>query len=819
MRFRKTPSVDSEASPDIIKGGVVGCDGQRVWVRGVLLVLSLAAAGLVFLGTSLYGIGISPDSANYLCAARSLLAGDGYLCADGSPYAAWPPLFPTLLAVIGLAGIDPAIGARFLNAFAFGAIVFASGILFAGHLKSKALVVIATSSILLSVPLLSVSCMAWTEPVFILLVLLFTLYVPTFLRKHTASSLVTLAVLAALCSLQRYAGVTLTVTGAVIIAFGMRKASLSNRLKYLALFVAISCIPLAIWVTRNYVLTSMFTGYPRGPSRYSFVENRDFAVDLVTTWFLPESASLRIRRPIVGLAVCAVGTGWFFGRHRRKGQCEEGTSRVWPATLFVLIYIPFIMFVHQITVSVEPINSRYLAPALVFVLLSAFLVVDRMRIRLGSVFNRRGSPGLLIVGLCGLWLVYPVMHVHATVSDWMQNGAGGYTRTFWRESPLVNWLRSHPLKGGVYSNAPDALYVLAGMNARESPQASTDIAQFEKAVASEPNRYIVWCDNVQRSNLHDLEDLTSVLWIQEMTAFSDGAVYRLVVPADRAFPKGRALSNCLVNGIWSRTFTSDRFGARGVITSWVLRDDGTTDSVWKLNTSDGMVISWRPSCRYTYSEEAFEFRFAGEATEHGQGATSPYILRVHGRIDADVATGTYDIEFAGPQRPIDRDSGTWCVTLAWPVYRLQSATDDRHFYTIRRKEMKALIDQRSDKWTYRGIAWYAHPEGQLPPGARPVYHFQSRDLDTCFFTINESERDRLIGRNGDVWCYEGVAFYAFPEGRHPPDAKPVHRFWSATSKTHFYTASESERGELMTRLPHTWTYEGVAWYAVTNDHQ
>jgi len=62
-----------------------------------------------------YGPGLPPDSASYISSARNLLLGKGYFIFNGQPMTVAPPLFSTILAIIGLAGVDPLIGARFLK--------------------------------------------------------------------------------------------------------------------------------------------------------------------------------------------------------------------------------------------------------------------------------------------------------------------------------------------------------------------------------------------------------------------------------------------------------------------------------------------------------------------------------------------------------------------------------------------------------------------------------------------------------------------------------------------------------------------------------
>src|SRR5688572_5039848 len=105
---------------------------------------AFAALGLigviVILICTPYGVGIAnSDSVNYAKAAESLVRGQGYVGFDGAPFVRWPPLFPTLIAIPVAFGARALDAMRLVNALAFGLTVFASGLLFARVLASKAL--------------------------------------------------------------------------------------------------------------------------------------------------------------------------------------------------------------------------------------------------------------------------------------------------------------------------------------------------------------------------------------------------------------------------------------------------------------------------------------------------------------------------------------------------------------------------------------------------------------------------------------------------------------------------------------------------------
>lgn len=147
-----------------------------------------------------------------------------------------------------------------------------------------------------------------------------------------------------------------------------------------------------------------------------------------------------------------------------------------------------------------------------------------------------------------------------------------------------------------------------------------------------------------------------------------------------------------------------------------------------------------------------------------------------------------------------------------PVYRFWSSATSRHFYTTNESEKQGLIDNFSHVWVYEGIAYYALPDGN-EPGSLPVYRFWSQSSNAHFYTISEAEKDTLIRDYEYVWTFEGPVFYAYPEGAQPAGTAAVYRFWSPATGFHFYTISETEKDMLTRDYPAVWTFEGIAWYA------
>jgi hypothetical protein len=146
------------------------------------------------------------------------------------------------------------------------------------------------------------------------------------------------------------------------------------------------------------------------------------------------------------------------------------------------------------------------------------------------------------------------------------------------------------------------------------------------------------------------------------------------------------------------------------------------------------------------------------------------------------------------------------------VYRFWSPVLSGHFYTVSEDERDYLIANFPGVWTYEGVAYRAF-DGALDANVHPIYRFWSNSLGSHFYTISDEERDYLVANYGSVWTFEGIAWYAYPEGLQPPDSRPVYRFWSDPLGHHFYTISEEEKQYLIDTWSAVWTYEGIAWYA------
>lgn len=123
------------------------------------------------------------------------------------------------------------------------------------------------------------------------------------------------------------------------------------------------------------------------------------------------------------------------------------------------------------------------------------------------------------------------------------------------------------------------------------------------------------------------------------------------------------------------------------------------------------------------------------------------------------------------------------------------------------------------EWRYEGIAYYAPIESE---DTKPIYRFYSENHKAYFYTMSESEKNRIIAKYPEKeWKYEGIAYHVPKISS--DDTQPVYRFYSPKYRTHFFTKSESEKNTIIKKYPTTeWRYENIAYHipkASSNDTQ
>lgn len=146
---------------------------------------------------------------------------------------------------------------------------------------------------------------------------------------------------------------------------------------------------------------------------------------------------------------------------------------------------------------------------------------------------------------------------------------------------------------------------------------------------------------------------------------------------------------------------------------------------------------------------------------------------------------------------------------ATAVYRFWSPKFNGHFFTTSVAERNDVITRYPEIWNYEGVKYGAYTS--QVSGTVPLYRFWSPVYNGHFFTTDAAERDQVLARYPNVWSYEGVAYYVYPNDANLLDANAVDRFWSPVYSHHFYTASAAEAANVKALYPTIWSYEGQSF--------
>jgi len=521
--------------------------GRPSGVSILSVLLALSTIFLVLITTAPNGIALTPDSVGYVSAARSLSNGKGLTLYDSSPLTMQAPLYPAVLASLELlSGLDPLEGARFINAGLFGLIVFFSGLLFRRRLARTSFVVFGTAAVSLSPVLFGVSIYALTEPLFILWTLVFLFILDNYLKTRSPALLILLAIVTGLACLTRYFGISFAVTGAAAI-LTLQSTPFRSRLSHLVLFGAISVAPLGAWAARNFLLANTLLG-DRDPSPYPLHHNLYFSLIRALSWFIPLdylAASLKFTKAHFALgAIAGYIVGLVWAPQYVWTDLRSGIRRIGPELLFAGTYSIVLVVVSTLTAH-EGINDRYMSPVFVPAVLIFLYLLERRLARPASNFTVRifGLTGSLAMRklayvILSAWLAILSFRTAHTAAQLMKTGLG-YNHTDWQTSETASYLRRQILPGDIdieiFSNDPEAVYILSGASASSSPEATgyksgeprRPIASIAGKWPASQMAFLVWFHKTERAHLFDVHELEQAVDLAAVEALKDGIIYEV----------------------------------------------------------------------------------------------------------------------------------------------------------------------------------------------------------------------------------------------------------------------------------------------------
>jgi hypothetical protein len=487
-------------------------DAIPVAIAGFFLIQALCAYG---------GVGISPDSVVYISTAQNIHDHGVINDFTNQPVMDFPAFYPIFLSsLLFLTGRTIMALGPILDGLLFAGLIGVCGWMMNRFSQvSRGYKFILLLFILGSPCLLEVYSYIWSETLYILLSLFFMIGCYRYFQTHRLAPLLSIAVIAGLACVTRYAGVSLIGLGGMLMLCDGRLRWGWKKISHMALYGFVSLSFLALNLYRNYRLTETLTGY-REKGLTPLSENIHNFGSVLCDW-LPFFNERYGAASGVAVVFILLITGIFGYRLVKKnGFFSYDTI----ALSYFVLYTGFILYTATVS-RFQDLDSRLLSPLFLPWLWGSTIWIPGA-LRRCPVRWRKVAIGLsLVAAVCflqGEW--------HAWKENWEgihYAGIPGYTENTWRNSPTMAYVREHrdslQNSGTVYSDAFEGLWFLGGVRAELI--AHKDNPEDIRYMMKEDHYTVVWFDDAINDDLIDVDYMRARKQLVRELHFKDGAIY------------------------------------------------------------------------------------------------------------------------------------------------------------------------------------------------------------------------------------------------------------------------------------------------------
>ena len=517
---------------------------SRAWLLW-LAVLAAAGSVAVILCTA-RGVRLTPDSAVYMNAARSLTAGRGLVVetglAEGAPLTHFPPLLPVVLAAPAALGVDLLAAARWLDALMLAGSVLLVGWLVYRYTADRRLAVLGAMLAVSGLPMLRTYTALLSEPLFIPLVLLGILLMDIHLERPHVSLLLGSAAVFALAQLTRWTAAPFIGAAGLVLLLGGRGRA-TRRLWECALFALAALLPAILWVARNVALAGSAADRTLVSHPVTAAQARE-ALRTVVAWVAPVKLAHLLRMPylvvasviLMGAVVWAGAGGYVLWRRTRTDGVQLLRESPWRPPYLLLVggvaYPVFLAVSLSFFDASTTLKDRILVPMYLAGLVSALWLANLFVISLHSERARKQA----MLGLCLLCVLVFVPRGALFALQRSRDGAD-YTSRAWRESPTLEAGLARASSAPIYTNDCQAFYLLGRVRAQSLPHKVFTTTRLPNRLYGEQSAamakdlrerggLIVYFRGMGHSRgLPSEEQLVHELPLKLLQSFPDGAIY------------------------------------------------------------------------------------------------------------------------------------------------------------------------------------------------------------------------------------------------------------------------------------------------------
>jgi hypothetical protein len=309
--------------------------------------------------------------------------------------------------------------------------------------------------------------------------------------------------------LTRYLGVTTIAIGLLAIWLWSER-----RRRDLLLFLVISTVGPLVWVARNLIVTSTLTG-----DRHPAGEGLETAVRATTstigTWFYTD-------RPLVGLAAVVL-----LGLASAPMVRRLPLSRLEAVTLPLFAVYVALLVVSAATVSLDPIDDRFLAPLYVPLVWMA-VGTSRRLVALGAERIGWWPAVAALTVLAVVWAVAQGSRLPDLADEVNRSSLAYVPRWGDAEEQLAR-----DVSPRLYTNAPDAVYLGTGSRVAFSPrkaryrsdEAVDELSPLRERLVTDGAAVLIWFDQLERPAVYTPEELAEHVRVRRLTKTSNAVLY------------------------------------------------------------------------------------------------------------------------------------------------------------------------------------------------------------------------------------------------------------------------------------------------------
>ncbi|MCT4686477.1 glycosyltransferase family 39 protein [Vallitalea sp.] len=497
----------------------------------ILLIISLI--GFVFMLNILPAKGAvySHDSVAYSYAAKSLINGDGIkYFGYKTPVIQWPPVYILILIIPIIFSIKISQFALVLNSLIFMVLIFISGKWMLSNLINKWLAYIGILFIFFSIPIIHISKHIWTEPLFILLVMVSIISFQKYKNTLSMKWLIISGLLSASCWLTRYTGIVVLITCCIIIL--VRIKPIKKKIKHLFTYGIIAALPMLLWVLRNFIISRTITG-GRTSKITPIVNNINKSLHIFYSWFIDKNYKKMLIGIIILVVIIMTSIILICIRKKQKkfiAYLQKGCTEYF---LFAILYYTVII-ISESRYAIDPINNRLLSPVFIPILFVVLLIIDALI----NQFEKNKkilyiiNPGIILALL--LIVNYPVRYHINNMKKFHNVEEGIAYSNYIIDNETLKYIEhgTYTKDTILFSNNPTILTYHTDIDSRWMPKKEGiklyDIDSFNNSIKQIKEVYIVWFGDKNSTFLYTINDISKIYQLKLIKKLTDGYIYKII---------------------------------------------------------------------------------------------------------------------------------------------------------------------------------------------------------------------------------------------------------------------------------------------------